>query len=120
MAEFAGAVAAPGWVGRSLVPMLRSGRDEPGHEAWAMNFEQSRREGPLDRGSIALIGDEWKYVHYVGRLRYAGAPAFEDQLFRLRGDASEMHDLRTAQPDVARVMRARIDAALAAQQGPAP
>jgi len=98
--------------------MLRSGRDEPGREAWSMNFEQSRRQGPLDRGSVALITDEWKYVRYVGALRYPGAPPFEDRLFRLPSDAKELLDLRATQPEVSHEMRERIDAALAANQAP--
>lgn len=113
LAEIAGAALAPQWVGRSLAPLLRSGHDEGGREAWSMNFEQSRRSGPLDRGSIALITDEWKYVHYVGTLRYPGAPAFEDRLFRADEDTAERHDLRAAQPVESRALRARIEAALA-------
>lgn len=116
LAEFGGAVIAPQWAGRSLAPMLRSGRDEPGHQAWSMNFEQSRRQGPLDRGSVALITDEWKYVRYVGALRYPGAPPFEDRLYRLPGDALELVDLRASQAELSREMRARIDAALATHQ----
>jgi arylsulfatase A-like enzyme len=73
-----------------------------------MNFEQNSRFGPLRTGSVAMLEDRWKYVHYTGPIRYPNMPALTDALYDLQIDPGEIHNLAATEPGVAARMQAAI------------
>jgi hypothetical protein len=97
--------------GRSLRAAL-AGEMLGGGRALAMTFEQSNRFGPLHTGSVALIEERWKYVHYVGRMRYPAMPELADSLYDLVADPGESNNLIRQHSAVASRMRADIEAQL--------
>jgi arylsulfatase A-like enzyme len=97
--------------GRSLRAAL-AGEMLGGGRALAMTFEQSNRFGPLHTGSVALIEERWKYVHYVGRMRYPAMPDLTDSLYDLVADPGESNNLIRQHSAVASRMRADIEAQL--------
>ena len=80
--------------------------------AFSMNFEQSNRFAPLDRGTVAMIEPRWKYVHYFGAIRYPMMPRLEDSLFDLEADPDEKINLIATQPVVAARMLGEIQSRL--------
>jgi len=85
---------------------------------YSMNFELSRRFGQLHTGSVAMIDGPWKYVRYLGTVRYPGTPELKDSLFDLSRDAAEQRDLAAEEPKTANRMRADIDMQLRRYGGP--
>jgi len=102
--------------GRSLRPAI-SGREMSG-AVYSMNFELSRRFGQLQTGSVAMIDGPWKYVRYLGTVRYPGTPELKDSLFDLARDTAEELDLAAEEPKTANRMRADIDMQLRRYGGP--
>jgi arylsulfatase A-like enzyme len=104
--DLAGQPAQGATEGRSLVPALR-GKPMTG-PVFSMNFEQNSRFGPLRTGSVAMLEDRWKYVHYTGPIRYPNMPALTDALYDLQIDPGEIHNLAATEPGVAARMQAAI------------
>lgn len=90
--------------GRSLAANMLAGVGN--RRAFSMNFEQNSRFKPLSIGSVALIEDRWKYVHFFG---YRRKPLVEDCLFDLTSDPIETINLIDLQPEVASEMNAVIE-----------
>ena len=93
--------------GRSLLPAMR-GKDLPEKAVFSMNFEQSSRFGPLDKGTVAMISGPWKYVHYIGEQRYPLMRPLSDALFRLDQDSLESRNIVADYPQLAQGMREEI------------
>jgi len=102
--------------GRSLRPAI-SGQEMSG-AVYSMNFELSRRFGQLHTGSVAMIDGPWKYVRYLGTVKYPNTPELKDSLFDLSRDAAEQRDLVSEEPETANRMRAEIDMQLRRYGGP--
>jgi len=113
--ELAGVAQRPPTEGISLVPALRGWPVE--RAVFSMNFQQSRRLGPLDTGTVAMLEGRWKYVHYLGRINYPHMPALEDELYDLAADPHEMANQAADQAEVAERMRREIEAKLAQHGG---
>jgi arylsulfatase A-like enzyme len=105
--ELAGTPAARRGEGISLVPLIEGKpADRP---VFSMNFQQSRRFGPLESGSVAMIRGRYKYVHYFGPIRYPRMPELRDTLHDLEADPSEARNLVSVLTDVASRMRGEIE-----------
>jgi arylsulfatase A-like enzyme len=88
--------------GVSLVPLLR-GREPLGARA-LFNF---RSNSAADRpGGVAVRAGDWKLVRW-----YETNASFprEHELYDLRSDVGERHDLAPARPDKVRELRALVD-----------
>jgi arylsulfatase A-like enzyme len=113
--ELAGIRADQRGEGISLVPLMQGkSTDRP---VFSMNFQQSRRFGPLQNGSVAMIHGWWKYVHYFGSIKYPQMPELRDALYDLEADPSETRNLASVRPDVAARMRGEIEARLRGHAG---
>jgi arylsulfatase A-like enzyme len=116
--ELAGVAARPRTEGISLVPAL-SGRQIE-RAVFSMNFQQSKRLGPLDTGTVAMLEGRWKYVHYLGKIHYPFIPPLEDELYDLAADPREGSNQIATQAQVAGRMRKEIEAQLAQRAGRRP
>ena len=114
--ELAGIASPSGTEGISLVPAMRGKAAQ--RAVFAMNFQQSKRLGRLDTGTVAMVEGRWKYVHYFGRIHYPFMPVLEDELYDLSADPHEWHNLVHASPALGARMREAIDAKLAEHGGP--
>ena len=113
--ELAGVGARAGIEGVSLVPALRGRPLE--RAVFSMNFQQSKRLGPLDTGSVAMLEGRWKYVHYTGKIHYPHIPPLEDELYDLAADPHEAVNRIAAEAEVASRMRREIQAKLEKHAG---
>lgn len=113
--ELAGVAERPATEGISLVPALRGRPVE--RAVFSMNFQQSRRLGPLDTGTVAMVEGRWKYVHYLGKINYPHIPPLEDELYDLAADPRETANQVADQAQVAERMRREIEAKLAQHGG---
>jgi arylsulfatase A-like enzyme len=117
IADIAGIAPDPSWEGRSLLSGEPIPEDRP---IYSMNFEENPARGKLTTGSIALIRNHWKLVRFFGNLSYPDMPKLKTQLFDLRADAQELHNLATERPDVVRELSSVMDAEFAKHSGPVP
>ena len=108
--ELAGIRAETPGEGISLVPLMQG--HSPRRPVFTMNFQQSRRLGALERGSVAMIEGRWKYVHYFGAIHYPRMPRLRDALYDVEADPWEATDLSAAQPALAARMRGEIETRL--------
>ena len=113
--ELAGVAARPRTEGISLVPALGGRQIE--RAVFSMNFQQSKRLGPLDTGTVAMLEGRWKYVHYFGKIHYPFIPPLEDELYDLAADPHEGSNQIAAQPHIAGRMRREIEVQLEQQAG---
>jgi arylsulfatase A-like enzyme len=113
--DFAGVQGVDKMDGLSLRP--GSGEHREHTAIYSMDFEQSPRFGRLATGTIAVIEEEWKYIHYVG---YKNTEHFEDALYNLKTDPDENNNLAALQPVIAARMRAAIQEQLGSHGGPIP
>ena len=116
--ELAGVAARPRTEGISLVPALGGRQIE--RAVFSMNFQQSKRLGPLDTGTVAMLEGRWKYVHYFGKIHYPFIPPLEDELYDLAADPREGSNQIATQAQVARRMRKEIEAQLEQHAGRRP
>jgi len=103
--------------GRSLKPTLDGGAMTP-RPVYAMNFEQNGAFLPLQNGAVTMLEGRYKYVRYLGKLKYEFMPKLEDGLFDLSADPGELKNLAPEMPDRAAQMRAAIDAQVSAHSLP--
>jgi arylsulfatase A-like enzyme len=104
--------------GRSLRPVME-GRKLDARPVYAMNFEQNRVSGPLENGTVALLDGRYKYVRYLGQIRYPYMPKLQDGLYDVVSDPAEKDDLSLTRPEISVRMRAAIDAAVSKYSLPA-
>jgi arylsulfatase A-like enzyme len=113
--ELAGApksAAATATDGASFLPLLR-GDSKPPHEALFWHYPHYWNGGKVSPYSVARVG-QWKLIRFYESGR--------EELYELRGDPSEQHDLALAQPDRRKDISARLNAWLkeVGAQMPAP
>jgi arylsulfatase A-like enzyme len=93
--DFLGA-APPSWTdGSSLKPALE-GKPLPGRLIFSMNLEPDRVFGPISKGTVAVMDDDFKYVLRLD--------SHQELLYRYKADQLEEHDLMASEPDVARLL----------------
>ena len=101
LVEIAGAPASTGATGQSLMDIVRDGRG-------------AHRDAYLEAVGTTLPDEsEWlSGLRVENRYKYICAPhreGFEPELYDLRADPGERHNLATRRPDVAADLRGRID-----------
>ena len=96
--------------GRSLGPVLHG--EAMNGPIFSMNFEQNSPFEALHTGSVAMLQEHWKYVHYFGPIHYPQMPELTDSLYDLQADPGENTNLVKVRPEIAVQMRTAIDAQL--------
>jgi arylsulfatase A-like enzyme len=90
-------VPAPNWTdGASLKPAL-DGEALPARHIFSMNLEPSRIFGPISKGTVAVMDDEYKYLVHLG------SP--EEALYRYRLDPHEEDNLALSNAEVRNRLR---------------
>jgi len=92
--------------GMSLVPALSN--LELGRPVFSMNLQQSHAHGYLETGSVAMLENQWKYVHYFGYSPSRNQPSLEDYLVDLSRDPTESQNLIRSHPHLAGQMLSKI------------
>jgi arylsulfatase A-like enzyme len=98
LAALIGIVPPADWEGRSLLEAPSVQDASPAKPAFSMNFEQNRKRGQLTTGSVAVVDDRWKLVHYSGPLHYPLMPPLRDELYDLAADPAESKNLAAQFP----------------------
>lgn len=114
--DLVGLTPAPSIEGRSLKPAFLG--NAPTGAVFSMNFQQNSQFGPLHTGTVAMIDDRWKYVHYLGHQHYPFMPKLKDELFDLVADPSESANMISAQPVISARMLGAIEEQLRLHGGP--
>lgn len=81
--------------GRSLIPVLKGNAG-----SWPA-FSQSLNKRGEERYWFSVRNEDWRLIHDAGRDSY--------QLYNLRKDPEELHNVATAEPQVVREMRAMLE-----------
>lgn len=81
--------------GHSLLPLLGGAKDERRPD-WVLT---EYHDSSCNTGTFMLRRGDWKYVAYCG---------YEPQLFNLRDDPDELHDLASARADIVAEMDGRL------------
>lgn len=111
-------VRVPGRVeGRSLRPAME-GRPVQPNVVFSMNFEQNSVSGPLQKGTVAMVKGQYKYVRHLGRVSYPYMPEIHDEFYDVVNDPSESTNLIASRPEIAATYRAAIDAAISQHRLP--
>jgi len=97
IAEIAGIAPAASWEGESLFAADRVTKD---HAVFAVNFEQNRSTARLRTGSVAALRGDWKLMRYFGSPRYPDMPKLSTQLYNVKMDPQEQHDMADLRPDL--------------------
>ncbi len=100
--EFAGVEQPDGWPaldGVSLAPLLRGGAELPRHELF-WHYPHYWNGGAVSPYSVVRMGD-WKLIRFYESER--------EELYDLKADLSESHDLASAVPEKRRELDARLD-----------
>ncbi len=87
-------ISVPLWVeGRSMVPLLR-GEAFDQKPVFSMNFEKNPASEKITRGTIAVWEGDYKLIYYLEKEK--------SQLFNLKDDPGELHNLMDNKPEVGR------------------
>lgn len=87
----------PSWAeGASLRPVLY-GHDPPQRYAFTMNLEPDSSSGPVSKGTLAVMDDEYKYVLRLDQQR--------ETLYRYRIDPREQDNLVASEPEARKRLR---------------
>ena len=85
--------------GLSLLPLLRGGSEWPRHELF-WHYPHYWNGGKVSPYSVARV-DDWKLIRFYETGR--------EELYDLKADISEKHDLAAARPEKRRELSARLD-----------
>jgi len=103
--------------GRSLKTVLDGGSLAPS-PVYSMAFQQNGLFTALQTGTVAMLEGQYKYIRYLGEIKYEFMPKLEDGLYDLSADPGELRNLAGEMPDRAAKMRAAIDAKVTAHSLP--
>lgn len=98
----------PDWVEGQILPGFQSGEPAP-RNLFVMDAKDNPKNGPIQKGTIALIAEQYKLIHYIGQEK-AGSPY---ELYDLSSDPEEMQDLFTSHQPTAKELIAVLDQKLA-------
>jgi len=91
----------PLWSEGEILPSF-GGQQEPSDRIiYSIEARQNPKYGPLSKGTIALINDQYKMIHYFG---YDGIESGYE-LFNLTNDPEELENLYSAEKTVAAAMQ---------------
>lgn len=107
----AGLPASPAMEGRSLLPLVAGSEQQP-RVVFTMNLERAGRMGRARAGTLALVAGDFRYV-----LPWGHAVEVPEGLFRRSTDPAERREISAEYPEVARTMRAALEAARRAHLG---
>jgi len=120
LAELAGITPPPSWEGRSFASLSRATASQPlsSKPVFSMSFEENPRYAALTTGTVAVLQDNWKLVHYMGMLHYPMMPSVHDELYDIAADPGEARNRIEDQPQRAADLQHLIAAELERHGGP--
>jgi arylsulfatase A-like enzyme len=85
----------PGWVDGQILPGIGEPA-EPQRSVFALEAKDSSLRGALEQGTVAMIQDSYKLIHYFGY------PGYEDvyELYDLQADPEELVNLHELMPEI--------------------
>lgn len=98
----------PEWSEGKVLPGFQDGEPAP-RNLFVMDAKDNPKNGPIRKGTIALIAEQYKLIHYIGQEK-ARAPY---ELYDLASDPEELRDLYTSHHPTARELIAVLDQKLA-------
>jgi arylsulfatase A-like enzyme len=87
----------PGWSEGQILPTFEGGATDDNRSIFAMEAKRNPSQAPLNIGTISLVQNQHKLVHYFG---YKGSKK-EFELFDLASDPEEMTDQYQSKPEIA-------------------
>ena len=87
-----------------LLPGL-GGQEDPTRSLFAVEAKPNSSHAPLKHGTLAIIKEGYKLIHYRGYAKLEDA----SELYDLKNDPEELEDLAASQPGLARDLLAEID-----------
>lgn len=96
----------PEWVEGAILPAL-GGDTLTGRSLYSLDAKKTPSHAPIQKGSLALLQDELKIVHYFNYEDYDGY-----ELYDLKNDPEELENLYPSHP-ASQDMRAQLDRKLA-------
>ena len=101
-------VAVPDWCEGQILPGFAGASTSEGRDLWVVDSRANAKNGALTIGSVALLRNQFKLVHYFGHEQY------EDwyELYDRETDPEERRDLYSDVPREAAQLRGRLDETL--------
>jgi arylsulfatase A-like enzyme len=80
-----------------VLPPFSQTEPDPQRSVFTIEAKSNPKNGPLKIGTVAMVKDRYKLIHYFGH------EGFEDEyeLFDILNDPEELDDLYLSQPDIA-------------------
>jgi arylsulfatase A-like enzyme len=95
----------PDWCEGQVLPGL-GGESSPGRSVYSVDAKKNPSHAPIQKGTIALLKDDYKLVRYLGYNDYTGY-----EFYDLKNDPEELEDIYASNP-LARDLQAELDAKL--------
>ena len=115
LAELAGITPPPSWEGRSFASLSGATASQTlsSKPVFSMSFEENPRYAALASGTVAVLQDNWKLVHYMGTLHYPMMPNVHDELYDIAADPGEtrnrIEDQRQRAADLQHLIAAELE-----------
>jgi arylsulfatase A-like enzyme len=90
----------PDWCEGQLLPAFGNMHSDPDRRIYVVEAKSNPKIGPLEKCTLAMIGERYKLISYLGYGSYRDI--FE--LYDLVNDPDEMHDLSQTEPRIAEDM----------------
>ena len=89
-----------------VLPSFNQTAPDPQRSVFTIEAKSNPKNGPLKIGTVAMVKDRYKLIHYFGH------EGFEDEyeLFDILNDPEELDDLYLSQPDIARDLQSELTA----------
>ncbi len=97
--------AVPDWCEGQILPTFGDKETSSGRSIFSVEAKSNPKQTPLTKGTVALIKDQYKLIHYFG---YDG---YEDEyeLYDLANDPEEMKDLCLAKKSVVADLQSELE-----------
>jgi arylsulfatase A-like enzyme len=89
--------AIPDWCEGNLLPSFGDNAARGNRAIFAVEAKSNPKQAPLTKGTVALVKDQHKLIHYFG---YDGYES-EYELYDLTNDPEELEDVYTSKKSIA-------------------
>jgi arylsulfatase A-like enzyme len=96
--------AIPDWCEGQILPTFHGQNTSTGRSIFSVEAKTNPRHGPLNKGTIAMVKDQYKLIHYFG---YDGHES-EYELYDLLSDPEEIEDLYPSGGSIAAALQSEL------------